>query len=106
MNEAAPEAGLSHDYCLTPITRHPNTKNTFLFTKSVSRILTFHMVEDLLTQPVLVVAGGEAGSLSMSTELHGRARTTKKVGRLKHHPSAMCEDFVASLFLSVGVQCP
>ncbi|MFE0699649.1 hypothetical protein [Streptomyces sp. NPDC058872] len=37
------------------------------------------MVEDLLTQPLLVVAGSEAGSLWMSTELHGRARTTKKL---------------------------
>lgn len=73
------EAG---DYYLTPRAQHPNAKNKFLFTKSVSRIFTFdafHMVEDLLTQPVLVVAGSEAGSLWMSTELHGRARSPKKL---------------------------
>ncbi|MGW5782206.1 alpha/beta hydrolase [Streptomyces sp. NPDC003863] len=73
------EAG---DYYLTPRAQHPNAKNKFLFTKSVSRIFTFdafHMVEDLLIQPLLVVAGSEAGSLWMSTELHGRARTTKKL---------------------------
>ncbi|SCE57132.1 hypothetical protein GA0115253_1074937 [Streptomyces sp. Termitarium-T10T-6] len=70
------------DYYLTPRAQHPNAKNKFLFTKSVSRIFTFdafHMVEDLLTQPVLVVAGSEAGSLWMSTELHGRARGPKKL---------------------------
>ncbi|MFB8041945.1 alpha/beta hydrolase [Streptomyces hydrogenans] len=73
------EAG---DYYLTPRAQHPNAKNKFLFTKSVSRIFTFdafHMVEDLLTQPLLVVAGSEAGSLWMSTELHGRARSPKKL---------------------------
>ncbi|MER5502812.1 alpha/beta hydrolase [Streptomyces sp. NPDC002561] len=70
------------EYYLTPRAQHPNAKNKFLFTRSVSRIFTFdafHMVEDLLTQPLLVVAGSEAGSLWMSTELHGRARTTKKL---------------------------
>ncbi|MFI6485111.1 alpha/beta hydrolase [Nonomuraea sp. NPDC050663] len=73
------EAG---DHYLTPRAQHPNAKNTFLFTKSVSRIFTFdafHMVEDLLTQPVLIVAGSEAGSLWMSTELHSRARSPKQL---------------------------
>lgn len=73
------EAG---DYYLTPRAQHPNAKNKFLFTRSVSRIFTFdafHMVEDLLTQPILIVAGSEAGSLWMSTELHGRARGPKKL---------------------------
>ncbi|MEU1535031.1 alpha/beta hydrolase [Streptomyces fagopyri] len=70
------------DYYLTPRAQHPNAKNKFLFTKSVSRIYTFdafHMVEDLLTQPLLVVAGSDAGSLWMSTELHGRARGPKRL---------------------------
>ncbi|MGF1236471.1 MULTISPECIES: alpha/beta hydrolase [Streptomyces] len=72
----------ANDYYLTPRAQHPNAKNKFLFTKSVSRIFTFdafHMVEDLLTQPLLVVAGSEAGSLWMSTELHGRARSPKQL---------------------------
>ncbi|MFE4548838.1 alpha/beta hydrolase [Streptomyces sp. NPDC056785] len=72
----------AHDYYLTPRAQHPNAKNKFLFTKSVSRIFTFdafHMVEDLLTQPILIVAGSEAGSLWMSTELHGRVRSPKKL---------------------------
>lgn len=53
----------AHDYYLTPRAQHSNAKNKFLFTKSVSRIFTFdafHMVEDLLTQPILIVAGSEA----------------------------------------------
>ncbi|MFE8015907.1 alpha/beta hydrolase [Streptomyces antibioticus] len=73
------EAG---DYYLTPRAQHPNAKNKFLFTKSVSRIFTFdafHMVEDLLVQPILIVAGSEAGSLWMSTELHGRVRSPKQL---------------------------
>ncbi|GAB3350242.1 alpha/beta hydrolase [Amycolatopsis echigonensis] len=72
----------ANDYYLTPRAQHPNAKNKFLFTKSVSRIFTFdafHLVEELLTQPVLIVAGSDAGSLWMSTELHGRVRSPKKL---------------------------
>lgn len=72
----------ANDYYLTPRAQHPNAKNKFLFTKSVSRIFTFdafHLVEDLLTQPTLIVAGSDAGSLWMSTELHGRVRSPKKL---------------------------
>ncbi|MEV0057223.1 alpha/beta hydrolase [Saccharopolyspora shandongensis] len=77
-----PDLVEARDYYLTPRAQHPNAKNKFLFTKSVSRIFTFdafHMVEDLLTQPVLIVAGSEAGSLWMSTELHSRVRGPKKL---------------------------
>ncbi|MEU3708519.1 alpha/beta hydrolase [Streptomyces catenulae] len=73
------EAG---DYYLTPRARHPRAENRFRFTRSVSRIFTFdafHLVEDLLAQPLLIVAGGDAGSLWMSTELHGRARGPKQL---------------------------
>jgi fermentation-respiration switch protein FrsA (DUF1100 family) len=72
----------AHDYYLTPRAQHPNTKNQFLFTRSFARIAAFdafHLVEDLLTQPILIVAGSEAGSLWHSTELHGRARSPKKL---------------------------
>lgn len=67
----------AHDDHLTRRPQHPNAKNRFLFTKSVSRIFTwdaFHLVEDLFTKPILIVAGSEAGSLWMSTELHGNDR--------------------------------
>ncbi|CAG7619874.1 alpha/beta hydrolase [Rhodococcus opacus] len=72
----------AHDYYLTPRAQHPNAKNKQLFAKSISRIFTFdafHLVEDLFTAPLLIVAGSEAGSLWMSTELHGRVRSPKKL---------------------------
>ncbi|QSE80562.1 alpha/beta hydrolase [Rhodococcus koreensis] len=72
----------AHDYYLTPRAQHPNAKNKQLFTKSISRIFTFdafHLVEDLFTAPLLIVAGSETGSLWMSTELHSRVRSPKKL---------------------------
>ncbi|EKT78795.1 peptidase S15 [Rhodococcus opacus M213] len=73
----------AHDYYLTPRAQHPNAKNKQLFAKSIARIFTFdafHLVEDLFTAaPLLIVAGSEAGSLWMSTELHGRVRSPKKL---------------------------
>lgn len=41
--------------------------------------VAFHLVGDLLTQPLLIVAGSEAGSLWHSTELHAKARGAKKL---------------------------
>ncbi|BDH55739.1 alpha/beta hydrolase [Tsukamurella sp. PLM1] len=70
------------DYYLTPRAQHPNAQNKYLFAQSIPRILGFDafvLVEDLLTQPVLIVAGSEAGSLWHSTELHARARSEKKL---------------------------
>ncbi|QZY51773.1 alpha/beta hydrolase [Leucobacter tenebrionis] len=71
----------ANEYYLTPRACHANAGNKFPLTRSVSRIFTFdafHLVEDLLQQPLLVVAGSNAGSLWMSTELHGRARVAGK----------------------------
>ncbi|MBV9142069.1 MAG: alpha/beta hydrolase [Pseudonocardiales bacterium] len=70
------------EYYLTPRAQHPNAKNQWLFTKSISKILAFdafHLVEDLLTQPILIVVGSEAGSLWNSTGLHARVRSPKKL---------------------------
>lgn len=70
------------DYYLTPRAQHPNAQNKWLFSRSVSKIFAFdafHLVEDLLTQPVLIVAGSEAGSLWHSTELYTKARSEKKL---------------------------
>ncbi|MFE5506669.1 alpha/beta hydrolase [Amycolatopsis japonica] len=72
----------AHDYYLTPRAQHPNAQNKKLFTKSITRIFAFdafHLVEDLLTQPLLAIAGSEAGSLWHTTELHARARSPKKL---------------------------
>lgn len=70
------------EYYLTPRAQHPNAKNTYLATKSIPKIMAFdafHLVEDLLTAPVLMVAGSDAGSLWHTTELHGRLRGEKKL---------------------------
>ncbi|MFB6888574.1 alpha/beta hydrolase [Kitasatospora sp. NPDC056327] len=72
----------AHDYYLTPRARHPNAQNQYLLGLSIPRILAFdafHLVGDLLTQPILIVAGSEAGSLWHSTELHAGVRSPKKL---------------------------
>ncbi|WP_202035833.1 alpha/beta hydrolase [Streptomyces mexicanus] len=72
----------ARDYYLTPRAQHPNAQNKKIFTRSISRIFTFdafHLAEDLLTQPVLMVAGSDAGSLWHTTELHAKVRGPKKL---------------------------
>lgn len=70
------------DYYLTPRAQHPNAQNKYLMSKSLSKIFAFdafHLVEDLLTQPILMVAGSDAGSLWTTTGLHSRVRSEKKL---------------------------
>jgi uncharacterized protein len=70
------------EYYLTPRAQHPNAKNKYLMAKSLSKIFAFdafHLVEDLLTQPILMVAGSDAGSLWTTTGLHSRVRSEKKL---------------------------
>ncbi|MCF3136726.1 alpha/beta hydrolase [Streptomyces olivochromogenes] len=72
----------AHDYYLTPRAQHPHARNKKLFARSLSKIFAFdafHLVEDLLTQPILMVAGSEAGSLWHSTGLHARVRGPKRL---------------------------
>ncbi|MEU4708176.1 alpha/beta hydrolase [Nocardia salmonicida] len=68
------------DYYLTDRGRHPNAPNKMLQT-SASYMVSFtgfDRIDTLLTQPLLVVAGSEAGSLWHSRELHDRAASTQK----------------------------
>ena len=68
------------DYYLTPRAQHPNAQNKYLMSKSLDKIFAydaFHLVEDLLTQPILLIAGSDAGSLWASTGLHARVRSEK-----------------------------
>lgn len=83
-----PDQNTPHDlaqaseYYLTPRAQHPNAQNRYLMAKSLPKIIAydaFHLVEDLLTQPTLIIAGSEAGSLWASTELHSRVRSEKKL---------------------------
>ena len=69
------------NYYLTPRGQHPNAPNKMLLT-SVSHLVAFHgfdQVETMLTQPLLVIAGSEAGSLWHSHELHAKAAGPKEL---------------------------
>ncbi len=69
------------DYYLTPRGQHPNSPNEMLLT-SVSYMVSFtgfDRVDTLLTQPLLIVAGSEAGSLWHSRELHAKAAGPKEL---------------------------
>jgi fermentation-respiration switch protein FrsA (DUF1100 family) len=68
------------DYYLTPRGQHPNSTNQMLMT-SISTLASFTGFEGAdtyLTQPVLLVAGSEAGSLWHSQELHATAASKDK----------------------------
>jgi fermentation-respiration switch protein FrsA (DUF1100 family) len=80
--DTIPDMREAHDYYRTPRAQHPNSTNQHLFAKSISKIFAFdafHLVDDLLTQPILMVAGSDAGSLWHTTRLHGLVRSPKKV---------------------------
>ncbi len=69
------------DYYLTSRGQHPNAPNKMLLT-SVSYLVSFtgfDRVDTLLTQPVLIVAGSEAGSLWHSQGLHAKAAGPKEL---------------------------
>jgi fermentation-respiration switch protein FrsA (DUF1100 family) len=68
------------DYYLTPRGQHPNSPNKMLMT-SLSALASFTGFDraDLLTQPLLMVAGSEAGSLWHSQELHAKAVGPKEL---------------------------
>ena len=63
------------DYYLTSGGEHPNAPNKML-TTSLSYLVSFtgfDQVDTLLTQPLMIVAGSEAGSLWHSQELNSKA---------------------------------
>ncbi|MCF6774150.1 alpha/beta hydrolase [Corynebacterium parakroppenstedtii] len=68
------------EYYHTPRCEHPNAPG-WMTTRSLSQIITydaFHKAEAYLTQPLLIVAGSEAGSKWMSDDLYERAASTDK----------------------------
>lgn len=68
------------EYYHTPRCEHPNAPG-FMTTRSLSQIIAydaFHKAEVFLTQPLLVIAGSEAGSKWMSDDLHARAASEDK----------------------------
>ena len=69
------------DYYLTDRGQHPNAVNKMLL-QSASHIIAFtgfDRVEKLLTQPLLVIAGSEAGSLWHSEKLYSMAPGPKEL---------------------------
>lgn len=69
------------EYYLTPRGQHPNAPNKMLFT-SLDRMYAFDafdQVGTLLVQPVLLIAGSEAGSLWHSQEAFEKAQGKKEL---------------------------
>lgn len=83
LNEAdAPNEELREawEYYHTPRCEHPNAPG-FATARSLTQIITYdayHKAEAFLTQPVLAIAGSQAGSKWMSDDLIARAATTDK----------------------------
>lgn len=67
------------DYYLTARGAHPNASNQMLLSSLAFMVsfTGFDLVDTLLTQPLLVVAGSEAGSLWHSADLYARAAGPK-----------------------------
>lgn len=75
----------AHDYYRTPRGCHPNAGNKML-ASSIDRIFgfaAFDQVGDFLTQPLMVVAGSDAGSLWQSRELYEQAASRKEFVLIK-----------------------
>jgi fermentation-respiration switch protein FrsA (DUF1100 family) len=77
---APPDMQEAADYYLTPRGQHPNAQNKMLMSGLAAWVGfdAFDLVEILLTQPRLIVAGSEAGSLWHSQELYAKAPGPKK----------------------------
>ncbi len=68
------------DYYLTPRGQYPTAPNKMLMSGQIyaAGFNGFDRIDTLLTQPLLVVAGSDAGSLWHSEELYNRAASTQK----------------------------
>ena len=80
--EDAPNAELrgAWEYYHTPRCEHPNAPG-FTLARNLMQIITYdayHKAEAFLTQPILAVAGSNAGSKWMSDDLIARAASTDK----------------------------
>jgi fermentation-respiration switch protein FrsA (DUF1100 family) len=73
------------DYYPTPRAQHPNAQNKMLFNAFGAWVGfdAFDLVDPLLIQPLLVIAGEEAGSLLHSEELYAKARGPKELFLIK-----------------------
>lgn len=75
-----PDMREAYDYYRTPRARHPNTPSRFT-SRSLVQLASydaFHLADVLLTQPLQLVAGAEAGSLWFSQDLFVKAASADK----------------------------
>lgn len=69
------------DYYLTPRGQHPNAPNKMLLTSlgSLAAFTGFEGIDNVLTQPVMLIAGSQAGSLWHSQALYAKAAGPKEL---------------------------
>lgn len=75
----------AYEYYRTPRGQHPNSTNKMLFT-SIDKIVTFtafDQIGDFLTQPLLLIAGGDAGSLWQSKQAYELTKGPKELFAVK-----------------------
>lgn len=65
----------AHEYYRTPRGQHPNSANQLLFTSfdKIMAFSAFSQIDTLLTQPILLIAGSEAGSRWQSEMAYKKA---------------------------------
>ena len=71
----------AYNYYRTPRAQHPNSTNLFLFT-SLDKMMAFDAyanIETLLTQPILIVVGSNAGSRWQGEEVYKRVTSSKEL---------------------------
>jgi fermentation-respiration switch protein FrsA (DUF1100 family) len=71
----------AYDYYRTPRAQHPNSNNLFLFT-SLDKMMAFDAyanIETLLTQPILIVVGSNAGSRWQGEEVYKKVTSSKEL---------------------------
>lgn len=71
----------AYDYYRTPRAQHPNSTNLFLFT-SLDKMMAFDAyanIETLLTQPILIIVGSNAGSRWQGEEVYKRVTSSKEL---------------------------
>lgn len=71
----------AYDYYRTPRAQHPNSTNLFLFT-SLDKMMAFDAyanIKTLLTQPILIIVGSNAGSRWQGEEVYKKVTSPKEL---------------------------
>ncbi|EHJ06873.1 alpha/beta hydrolase [Staphylococcus simiae] len=70
-----------HEYYRTPRANHPraNNKIPFISFDRIIEFTAFDLVSELLTQPLLVIAGSEAGTRWLTEQVYDKANEPKEV---------------------------